>query len=118
MNGLTLACEIKNIYTLVDGGVTVKLELPELSAEQIGALYGFRKQAIAVYFSPKGITKGEIDKVDTISPDLGGKSQSQRIRNTLYKLFDSSDHGLKTFDEFYKEKTEKYIEFLKSKIES
>lgn len=117
MNGLTLACEVENISTRVDGSTSVKLGLPELNPDQIGKLYGFRKQAMVCYFSPKEITRSEIEKVDKVDVDLGGKTQSQRIRNTLYKLFDHDNEGFKTFDEFYKSKTEKYIEFLKSKIE-
>jgi len=117
MSGLTIACEIESINTRVDGSISIKLGLPELLPEQIGLLYSFRKQVTACYLSPKGITTNEIDKVDKIDIDLGGKTQSQRIRNVLYKLYEQDGKG-ETFDEFYKSKTEKYIEFLKKKIES
>lgn len=68
------------------------------------------------YISPKDVNQKEIDQVDKLDPELEGKTQSQRIRNVLYLLFEQNNEGFKTFDTYYKSKTELYIEHLKAKI--
>ncbi len=52
----------------------------------------------------------EVDK------DIHSKSQSQRIRDCLYILWQQSGKP-DIFDTYYKKKTERYIEFLKNKME-
>lgn len=45
-----------------------------------------------------------------------GKTQSQRIRFILYRLWQKNSEGLE-FEVYYKQKTDKYIEFLKKKLD-
>lgn len=64
------------------------------------------------------LTKKEIEELDELDTDLYDKpkSQSQRIRNTLFKLFEQDTEGYAEFKDYYKDKTDKIIEHLKSKI--
>lgn len=51
--------------------------------------------------------------------ELGGKSQSERIKAVLYKLYmqdTNSKNFIGSFESYYQDKTEKYIQFLKDKI--
>lgn len=117
MNGTLLSCQISGIRTLKDGSVNIQLETQELSAGHAGELFSLRNKIAAVYISPKDtIDQRELDQVDKIDPEFSAKSQSQRIRQVLYKLFEQDKEGHKNFDSYYKSKTEKFIEHLKSKI--
>ena len=118
MNGLILPVYIENITTRKDKTVKITLGSQELSPSVAGELFRLLNQLAACYISPKAIAQNEIDQVDQLNPEFGGKTQSQRIRNVLYKLFEQNNEGFKDFNAYYHSKTEKYIEHLKSKIES
>lgn len=45
-----------------------------------------------------------------------GKTQSQKIRFILYRLWEKNNEGL-SFDDYYNQKTNKYIEFLMKKLD-
>lgn len=116
MNGTLLSCQISSIKTLKDGSITLSLETQELTPSKAGDLFGLRNQIAVVYISPKQVDQREIDQVDKIDPEFGGKTQSQRMRNVLFKLYEQDKEGFKDFDVYYRSKTEKIIEHLKTKI--
>lgn len=117
MNGILLACQISSIRTLKDGSVNVALETQELSSGRAGELFALRNRIAAVYISPKEtIDQKEIDQVDKVDAEFNGKTQSQRMRNVFFKLFDQDREGHKSFDAYYKAKTEAIIEQLKRRI--
>lgn len=117
MNGLLLAATVENITTRKDHTVKLTLGTQELSPGKAGDLFNLMNKTAVIYISPKEVSQNEIDQVDQIDPEFGGKTQSQRIRNVLYLLFEKNKEGFKDFDSYYKSKTEKYIEHLKSKID-
>lgn len=117
MNGLLLPVYVENISTRKDKSVKVTLGTQELSPNQAGDLFQFMNKLAVCYVVEKSISQDEIDQVDKINPELSGKSQSQRIRNVLFKLFEQNNEGFKDFNSYYQSKTEKYIEHLKSKIQ-
>ena len=116
MNGVLLSCLIGGIRSLKDGSVSVNLETQELTPSNAAQIFALRNQIAVVYISDKEIDRSEIEMVDKINPELGGKTQSQRIRNTLFMLHGENDEGFKDFDSYYKHKTDLYIEHLKSKF--
>ena len=117
MNGTLLAAQIEAIQTRVDNTLKVSLGLNEVSPSVGAELLGMRGKVVAVYISPKeSITQKELEQVDQVDPEFGGKTQSQRLRNVLYVLFETNSEGFKTFDEFYKAKTEAMITHFKTKL--
>jgi len=116
MTGTLLSCLIGGIRSLKDGSVSVTLETQELTPAKAAELFALRNQLAIVYISDKEIDKSEIDKVDKLKPELGGKTQGQRIRNTLFMLYSESSEGFADFDSYYKHKTDLYIEHLKTKF--
>lgn len=117
MNGSLLSVQIENIATRKDKTVKIILGTQELSPAKAGELFQLMNQIAVCYISPKTISQSEIDQVDKIDPEFEGKTQSQRIRGVLFKLFQQDSEGFKTFDDYYHNKTEKYIEHLKTKIQ-
>jgi len=116
MTGTLLSCLIGGIRSLKDGSVSVTLETQELTPAKAAELFALRNQLAIVYISDKEIDKSEIDKVDKLKPELGGKTQGQRIRNTLFMLHSENSEGFADFDSYYKNKTDLYIEHLKTKF--
>ena len=116
MEGVLLSCLIGGIRSLKDGSVSVNLETQELTPASAAELFSLRNNIAVVYISSKDIDKSEIDKVDKLKPELGGKTQGQRIRNTLFMLHSENPEGFADFDSYYKHKTDLYIEHLKTKF--
>ena|ERR1043166_1608950 len=118
MDGIIISSEVEKITTRSDGSLAITLGTPELSPVQVAVLFGYRRKIVACYLSPKEtINQKEIDQVDKLNPEIGGKTQSQRLRNVLFKLYDQNNEGHETFDAFYHHHTEVIINHLKSKIQ-
>lgn len=115
---ILLPVTIENITTRKDSTLKVVLGTQEVNPEQAGKLFELLNKYAVTYISGKDISKEQIQAVDEVDIDLGGKSQSERIRNTLFVLFNQDAEGFSTFDNYYQSKTEKYLEHLKSKIKN
>jgi len=74
-----------------------------------------------LYFRPgdESMSDEEVDVLDSVDVDVYDKpkTQSQRIRNVLYKMYESNDEGFEDFKKFYQHYTEKIISHLKTKID-
>lgn len=117
MDGLLLPSVVSSIRSLKDGSVSVGIETQELSPAKAGELFSLRNKVVMMYLSPKDvITNQELKQVDSIDAEMNGKSQSQRIRAVLYLLHQHEPEGFKTFEEYYRAKTERIIEHLKTKL--
>lgn len=119
MNGLLLAAQIERVSTRKDRTVSITLGCQELTPARAGELMTFANQVVAVYISPKEtISQKEVDQVDAVNPEFPGKSQSQRLRNVLFVLWQHAPENYKDFDVFYKHHTELIIDNIKSKLPS
>lgn len=116
MKGQLIAAMVESITTRKDRSVKVVIGTQELNPSEAGQLFQYMNQLVTVYISPAAIDNREIDQIDKLEPELNNKSQSQRIRAVLYLLHQQNAEGFKSFDEYYKSKTEKFIEHLKSKL--
>lgn len=116
MKGQLLAAIVENITTRKDKSVKLVIGTQELSPNEAGVLFQYMNQLVSIYVCPAAIDQRELDQIDTMEPELNNKSQSQRIRSVLFLLFKQYNEGYKSFDEFYKAKTEMYIDHLKAKI--
>lgn len=117
ITGLLLSTYIENVTTRKDKTVKLTLGTQELTPAKAGELFSMLNQLAVTYISMKDISQREIDQVDKIEPELNGKTQSQRIRNVLYKLYEQNPEGFRDFNTYYQSKTEQYIEHLKTKIQ-
>lgn len=111
MKAINHQATISSIIAKVDGSVGYRINTPELNNEQKSAIFDMQNQNVEVLISPIGAK--EVIKVKT---DLNQKSQSSRIRATLYRVWERDSEG-KDFETYYQEKTEKYIDYLKGKLE-
>ena len=116
MNGLLLAVQVENIATRKDHTVSIRLGTQELSPSKAGELFTLLNQIATCYISPKEISQKEIDQVDKVNPEFGGKTQSQRLRNVFYLMWENSPEGFKDFNTYYHSKMEQLIEHYKTKL--
>lgn len=118
MIGIILPVIVENITTRKDNTVKITLGSQEMSPASAAELFRLHNKLAACYLSPKEtISNQELSQVDSIDVDLGGKTQSQRIRSVLYILWQQKPEGYKDFDSFYKNKTEKIIEHYKNQLD-
>lgn len=117
MIGVLFPAYVENISTRKDKTIKIVLSTQEVSPSTAGELFRLLNNLGVCYISPKSINQAEVDQVDALDADLGGKTQSQRIRNVLYKLFEQNAEGFKDFNTYYHSKTEAIIEHFKAKIE-
>jgi len=116
MNGILFPMQIENIQTRKDNTIKVVIGTQELSEGKAGKLFSMLNKFGYAHLSPAEISQKELDEVDQLDPEMEGKTQGQRIRNVLYILFTQDPEGFTDFDAYYKNKTEKFINHLKTKI--
>lgn len=118
MNGTLIAVTVENIMTRKDHTVKLTLGTQELSPGKAGELFQLMNKLATCYISEKTISQSEMDQADKINPDFeGGKTQSQRIRAVLFRLWEQSPEGYTDFNLYYHYKTEKIIEHYKAKLQ-
>lgn len=119
MNGILLPAMVTSIRSLKDGSVSVCLETQELSPMKAGEIFSLRGKLIAAYLSPKEtIPQRELDQIDSVDVDLPGKTKSQRVRNVLYRIWELSPDGHKTFESYYNFVMERHINELKTALDA
>lgn len=116
MKGVLIAAIVDKITTLKDRSIKITLDTQEMKASNAGELFTLMNSLVTVYISPSEITSREMAQVDSIEPEMPGKSPSQRMRNVLFILWKQDNQGFKEFDSFYKERMETYIQELKNNI--
>jgi hypothetical protein len=101
---------------LKDRSVNVNFNLNEISSEDFMEIDKQIDTFGVVYFSTKSIiTDQEKEAIDSSTIDIGGKTQSERIRNVLYVLHSQTD-TTESIESFYKRKTEDIIQHFKGKL--
>ena len=104
---------------LKDKSVSLRFITGEIASSEILEIDSLLDSFGYLYFKPEStLTKEEIKELDELDTDLfdNPKTQSQRLRNVLYKVWDTRDTGYKDFKDFYKYETERIISHYKDKL--
>ena len=113
MKAFKLNAVITGIRAKVDRSCGLTLATPELSTEQKAELMNLQGVNLNILVTPLDT---EPDAVIEVKSDVKQKTQSQRVRAVIFLLCKQGGE-LGEFESYYKQKTEKYIDFLKGKIE-
>jgi hypothetical protein len=116
INGVTLAVEIGSIRTMKDGSVSLTVCTPELSEGQAGEIFGLRNKVAFCYISPREIKDNDKKILDSLDPELKGKTPGQRLRNVLFVAWQQSPDGYKDSESYYKAKMESIINSIKAEL--
>lgn len=109
---------VENVSTRRDKTIKVTLGTQEMAPKDAAELLSLQNRTCFVYVKDTGISQQEIDAVNETDPEMGGKTQSQRIRNVLFVIWQKNNHGFSKFDDFYQHKTEAIINHLKKQIDN
>lgn len=112
MKAFRLNTIITGIRSKVDRSLGLTMSTPELSSEERAELMEIQGINLEMFLKPFDT---EPTQIVTIDKDLEIKSQAQRIRAVLFLLWQQDTEG-KGFKVYYDQKTERYIEFLKAKL--
>lgn len=120
MNNELLQCEgvIETIRTLVDRGLKITLETPELKPQDITTLMGLRNKAGYFLFKPSRFMAEDISNIPEkpVEDFAKNKKPSVRLYNTLFVYWKQQGIGGE-YDDYYKAYIEKRIKEIKDKLE-
>lgn len=117
MKGILFGAIVESIRSRKDKTVSVTLGSQELSPEKAGELFSTNGHLVTCYISAKGeVTDNEMEIIDSIEPEVPGKTPSQRLRSVLYLMWKSNPEGYKDANLHYIHHIEKVIEHFKTKL--
>lgn len=113
MKTISINAIIEGIRAKKDRSLGLTISTPELSTQEKSLFFELQGINVKLNITPIDEPNAEEEVIET---DLDQKPQSVRMRNVLFILFKQNNEGM-DFNEYYRNKTEKLIEHLKSKIE-
>jgi len=107
---------IDGVQKKKDGTLSIKLGTQELKAKETALIFDMGNKYIHTVFSEVDVNPDDIIIPEIKTEFRSDKSPSQRLRNSLYVFWKNNTSKQKTFEEFYKQQMEKFIETVKDKI--
>jgi hypothetical protein len=102
-----------------DKSFSLTFETQEQEPNEVMLIHSMLDTFGYLYFkSEEQLTKAEIEEIDNLDTDLHdkAKTQSQRLRNTLFVSWKYNDRGFSEFKDYYKHRTEKIIDLIKKEL--
>lgn len=112
------AAQLDGYQRRKDKTVSVRFITQEKTSGEIADIDRLVDTFGILYFrGEEKMNRDEVDELDAVELDLydDPKSQSQRLRNVLYKVWMQDPTG--TFKEYYKHETERIIQHYKNKLD-
>lgn len=113
MKSLSTQAVITGIRSRADRSIGISISTPELTPEEKTLFFELQNINVEMKITP---IEEKVPEEHKIEKDLNSKSQSQRIRATLFVLWRQDPENME-FEEYYRNKTEKYIVGLQRLIE-
>lgn len=113
MNAIKAPAILEGISTLKDGGLSMRFHTNELNDEDSVITMGFRGKFGWLLFSEQEDIEAP---TDLIRRDTGGKTPSQRLRAVLYIKYQQSGRIDITFEHYYAQEMEKFINHIKDQL--
>lgn len=113
MNTIKTQAIIGSLRSKADRSISVSFSTPELSTQEKALFFELQGIVVDLAITPREDATAETYVVDS---DLKRKSQAQRIRSVLFLLW-KQENPDQDFETFYKERTEKVIEWIKDKLD-
>ena len=116
---LTIPVIFDSYRSLKDKTLKITFETSEVSPQQIGELATQQNQFGYLAFKAEPFTDTEKDLLEALKTDFEdtGKTPGQRLRAVLYRNFEKSNEGYKTFFDYYNSKMETLIDHFKGKLD-
>lgn len=121
MSKLIILSSCESVRPLKDGGWSIRFHTNEPNKSQIDSMLANHNQFGVLYFEggKEELSNDISNELDSIDLDIYDKpkSQSQRLRNVLYRLWEQENDDMVEFKEYYRMKTEAIISHFKDKLE-
>lgn len=117
---LTTFAILEGFRSVQDGTLKITLALNEQSAENSVKVLKMLNKSIVVVLSEGDLTTGIIQEVELVKiekPLSTGKSQSKRLRDVLYRVWETNPNHFDTSEQHYEYMMNNIIEHYKSKIQ-
>ena len=119
---LTIPCAIESVATRKDKTIRVVIGTQELSPAQMTELMSQWIGGIGVMaFKGEQFNYNDEEMLNAIKIDaaeLGGKTPSQRLRSSLFVLFEHNNEGHQDFNTYYASMMERFIDMVKKRIDT
>ena len=120
LEGVLLPVIVDGLATRKDGSVSIKLETQELAPTQAAGLFDLRGKVAYCYLSVRDVDANAKKIIDSLDPELKGKTPGQRLRGVLYRYWEQNKGTNpsinQTFEDFYKSRMESFIEGIKQEL--
>lgn len=122
MSKILLPAQFDGYSNKKDKTVSLRFVTQEQTPGGIAIIHGLLDQFGYLYWKPEAngmMSEAEKAELDGLETDLfdNPKTQSQRIRNVLYRTWEQHPDGFADFREYYKFKTDQIINHLKTKLD-
>jgi hypothetical protein len=121
-NMLMIPCAIENVSTRKDKTLKIVIGTQELTPNKTADLMTLWNNGYGVMcFKGEQFSHDEQELISSLklsASELGAKTPSERLRNTLYVLFKEDPKGFQTFDSFYINHMEEIIKMIKRRIDN
>ncbi len=116
---IILPAILESFRSLKDKSYKIVFESNELTPEQVVGLNAGLGAFGYLAFKKDPFKQSEKDMIDSLEVDFEDKkkSQGQRLRAVLYRLWEQTPEGFDTFPKFYDHKTEQLINHFKDKLD-
>lgn len=116
---LTIPVIFDSYRSLKDKTLKITFETSEVSPQQIGDLAQCQNQYGYLAFKVEPFTDTEKETIEALKTDFEdtGKTPGQRLRAVLYRNWEKSNDGYKTFFDYYNAKMETLIDHFKGKLD-
>lgn len=111
---------VEGIGTRADRTLKITLGTQELTPKEAGELFSLHQQAAYVMIKAEMFNTAERDLLEKIQADqteYNGKTPSQRLRNVLYRVFETDPQSFNDFTRYYEYQMERLITHFKNKID-
>jgi hypothetical protein len=118
VNKILIPAILTRYAPLKDKSWSVSLNLNEPNAEQKVLIDRLFQQPVYVLIKEGQITKEETSLIDSLeAQEHKIKTKSQRLRNTMYRVWEAKFKDKMTDKEFYDSEMEKVINHYKNKLD-
>lgn len=114
MKAFTSSALLGSVSTKVDGGLSLRIVLPELTSEQKSAVFELQNRELSILLQDNG--SDDAPKFTTVKSDLKTKTPSERLRGLLYVAFKQAKTD-QPFEQFYADAMNAFCESVRNKLE-
>ena len=110
--------QIESIKSRKDKTTAIVLGSQEMSPKIAGDLFSLQNSFVYVAIKEENFQTNELEILEDLKADfeIEKKSNGQRLRNVLYKLYEQDKEGFLTFTKYYDHQMERLINHFKGKL--